>query len=214
MYARRFESLLANEVGKTDLSQRAPDDIARRFESLRDYRLLPAGRAKNVTPLSFLQMAAAILSITTVRPGYAGLAAKVLIGLRPVGGPNASFLRSATLAAAVECLLQDSTALSSFLELRVSDSEIYTNAHGRGAITFRSGDSILTAYYVHQNSISLLQSGAEQDFSHRDLISSAVTETIFYPPFFLRIANELKHEASTPPIPIAIPPEDEGEEAR
>jgi hypothetical protein len=61
MYARRFESLLADEVGKTDLSQRAPDDIARRFESLRDYRLLPAGRAKNVTPLSFVQMAAAIL---------------------------------------------------------------------------------------------------------------------------------------------------------
>jgi hypothetical protein len=53
MYAKRFESLLAAEVGKTDLSQRAPDDMAQRFESLRGYRLLPAGRTKNVTPLSF-----------------------------------------------------------------------------------------------------------------------------------------------------------------
>lgn len=43
MYAKRFQSLLAGEVGKTDLSQRAPDDMAQRFESLRGYRLLPAG---------------------------------------------------------------------------------------------------------------------------------------------------------------------------
>jgi len=37
MYARRFESLLAGEVGKTDLSHRAPDDMPQRFESLRGY---------------------------------------------------------------------------------------------------------------------------------------------------------------------------------
>jgi hypothetical protein len=50
MFAKRFESLLSAELAKTDLSQRQPDDIALRFESLRGYRLLPAGRSKNVTP--------------------------------------------------------------------------------------------------------------------------------------------------------------------
>src|ERR1700722_17338018 len=91
MYARRFESLLAEEVGKTDLSQRAPDDMPQRFESLRGYRLLPAGRTKNVTPLSRSQMAAAFLSGATTRPGFAGLAAKVLSDLRAAGGERASF---------------------------------------------------------------------------------------------------------------------------
>ena len=83
MYARRFESLLAEEVGKTDLSQRAPDDIPQRFESLRGYRLLPRGRTKNVTPLSLAQMATAILAIATVKPGYAGLAGKTSAAFAP-----------------------------------------------------------------------------------------------------------------------------------
>lgn len=214
MYARRFESLLAEEVGKTDLSQRAPDDMPQRFESLRGYRLLPAGRTKNVTPLSLAQMAAAILAITTVKPGFAGLAGKTLGSLRPVGGVEASFQECATLGGAVECLLQNAAALDSFLELRVSDSEIYTNAHGRGAITYRSGDGFTTAYYVHQNALSLFQSGAEEDFNPRDLISSAVTETVFYPPFFRRIVSALKHEDSAPPMPPVIDPRDEDEETR
>jgi hypothetical protein len=214
MYARRFESLLAGEVGKTDLSQRAPDDMPQRFESLRGYRLLPAGRTKNVTPLSLAQMATAILAITTVKPGFAGLAGITLGSLRPVGGAEASFQECATLASAIECLLHNPAALDSFLELRVSDSEMYTNAHGRGAITYRSGDGVATAYYVHQNALSLFQSGAEEGFDPRDLISSAVTETVFYPRFFRRIVRELKREASAPPMPPVIDPRDEDEETR
>lgn len=214
MLASRFESLLAEEVGKTDLSRRAPNDMLERFESLRGYRLLPAGRTKNVTPLSLAQMATAILAIATVKPGYAGLAGKTLSNLHPVGGAEASFLKCATLGSAVECLLQSPAALDAFVELRVSDSEIYINAHGRGAIMYRSGGGILTAYYVHQNACSLFQSGSEKDFVSSDIISSAVTETVFYPPFFRRIVSELKREASAPPIPSFIDPRDEDEETR
>src|SRR5437879_6421607 len=114
MYAKRFESLLAEEVGKTDLSQRAPDDIPKRFESLRGYGLLPTGRTKNVTPLSLPQMATAILAIATAKPGYAGTAGKVLSNLRPVGGIEASFQECATLGSTLECLLQNPTALDTF----------------------------------------------------------------------------------------------------
>jgi hypothetical protein len=214
MFARRFESLLAGEIRSTDLSQRPPDDIARRFESLRGYRLLPAGRTKNVTHLSFAQMAAALVSIATAKPGYAGLAAKVLCGLRPVGGVEASFQACANFGGAVEYLLQDPAALDSLVELRVSDSEIYTNAHGRGAISYRSGDRVMTAYYVHQTARSLFGAGAEQNFDHRDLISSAVTEKVFYPPFFRRIADELKREAAAPPMTAVVDPRDEEEEIK
>ena len=159
-------------------------------------------------------MATAILAIATVKPGYAGLAGKTLSGLRPVGGVEASFQKCATLGAAVQCLLQSPAALDSFLELRVSDSEIYTNAHGRGAITYISGDDVLTAHYVHQNARSLFRAGAEEDFDPGDLISSVVTEMVFYPSFFRQIVGELTREASTPLIPPAIDPQDEDEETR
>ena len=111
MFAQQFKSLLAEEFGKTDLSQRAPDDMPQRFESLRGYRLIPAGRTKNVSPLSLAQMATAILAIATVKPGYAGLAGKTLSSLRPVGGVEVSFQKSATLVNAVECLLKNPAAL-------------------------------------------------------------------------------------------------------
>ncbi|HWF95204.1 MAG TPA: methylamine utilization protein MauJ [Xanthobacteraceae bacterium] len=214
MLARRFESLLAEETGKTDLSQRAPDDIPRRFESLRGYRLLPTGRTKNVTHLTLSQIATAILSVATVKPGYAGLAGTILTKLHAVGGVDASFHGCVDLGGAVERLIESPTARESLLELRISDSEIYTNAHCRGAIIYSSGDAVAMAHYVGHTAVSLLQPGAEKGFNHRELISSVITEIVFYSPFFRRIANELKREASAPRIPVAVPPEDEDEEAR
>lgn len=211
MLARRFESLLADEVGKTDLGQRAPDDIPLRFESLRGSRLLPTGRTKNVTPLSISQMATTILSVATVRPGFAGLAGKVLRSLLPVGGEEDSFQRCATLGDAIERLLQDSAALDTLLEVRVSDSEMYTNAHGRGAITYQSDDRILTTYYVHPHAASRA-TGA--NFDSRDLISSAVTEIVFYPAFFRRIVREIERDGKTQPKALTIPQEDEDDETR
>lgn len=214
MLARSLESLLADEAAKTDLSQRMPDDMPLRFESLRGYRLLPSGRTKNATHLSIAQIATAILAITTAKPGFAGLAGKILSGLRPVGGIEASFQGCATLGHAIECLLEKPAACAALLELRVSDSEIYTNAHGRASITYRDGEEIKTAHYVGHNAVSLLQSGAEKDFNARELISSVITEMVFYPWLFRRVANELEREARAPSVPVAVDPRDEDEETR
>jgi hypothetical protein len=82
MLARQLETLLAEEFGKTDLSECMPGDVAQRFDSLRDYRLLPTGRTKNVTHLTVPHIVSAILSLVTVKPGFAGLAAKVLASRR------------------------------------------------------------------------------------------------------------------------------------
>lgn len=212
MFANRFASLLAEETSKTDLAQREPADIIHRFESLRGYRLLPAGRTKNVTHLSSAQMTAAILSTATAKPGFAGLAATVLSGLRPVGGVDASFNGRATLGEAIACLIENSQMLESFVELRVSDSEMHTNAHGRGAIVYRCGDILKTAYYVGQTALTSQQAGAEKNFNPRDTISSVVTETVFFPWLFQRINRELKREASMPPVTPVIDPRDEDEE--
>ncbi len=214
MFARGLEALLADEARKTGLAQRSPDDLPQRFESLRGYALLPRGREKNVKHLSFPEIVAGILSLATVKPGFAGFAAEVLGSLSPVGGTDASFKGSGTFGKAIERLLEDPATSNSLLEVRVSDSEIYTNSHGRATIVYRSGDNIFTAHYGSHLARSALEPGAEKTFNSRDFISSVVTEMVFYPPFFRRLANQLKREASLPPVVIPIDPRDEDEEAR
>jgi hypothetical protein len=214
MLARRLESLLAEQTAKTDLSQRLPDDIVKRFESLRGYRLLPVDRAKNTTHLSHSQITSAILSMGTSQPGFAGLAATILTKLRPVGGAEASFQACVTLGDAVERLLVSPDAIKLLLEVRISNSEFYTNAHCRGSITYVSDDIATTAHYVGQTAASLLREGADKTFNPRELISSVTTEMVFYPRFFQRIADELEREARMPQMPVVLDPEDDDEETR
>jgi hypothetical protein len=116
------------------------------------------------------------------------------MSLRPVGGRNASFENSETFGAALAALVKEEAAIEGLLEVRASDSEIYTNAHGRGVIVYKDGRSEKSAYYVHQNAVSLMGAGSEKSFNPRDLISSMITETLLFPTLFRKIANELKRE--------------------
>lgn len=212
MIAKRLETILANEARKTDLSQRSPADMVQRFQSLRGSRLLPKGRGKNAQHLSLAEIVAGIFSIATVKPGFSGLASKVLKDLRPVGGIEYSFERCATFGKAVETVLDNPDTLNSLIEIRVSDSEIYKNGYCRAAIEYVSGDSKTTANYVGKLAISLLQPGAEKTFDPRQLISSVITETVFYPSFFQRIDRELRREIPGLAVPFAVDPEEEDEE--
>jgi hypothetical protein len=194
MLATRLEGILANEVRKLSLSAREPGDLLQRFESLRGSGLLPRGRAKNHQHLSYPEIVAAILSVTTAKPGFAGIVSKALLDLRPVGGSASSFTQCATFGQAVRAILEDESALGTLVEVRVSDSEIYTNGHCRAAIQYASESSAKTAYYVGQTASSLLRAGAEKTFDSRQLISTVVTETIFYPSFFRRLRRGLEKE--------------------
>jgi hypothetical protein len=214
MIAKRLETILANEAGKTDLSQRSPADMVQRFQSLREYGLLPKGRGKNAQHLSLAEIVNGILSIATVKPGFAGLVAKVLRDLRPVGGIEASFERCITFGKAVEAVLDNSNALDSLIEIRVSDSEIYKNDHCRATIEYLSGDTKKTANYVGKLAVSLLQPGAEKTFDPRQLISSVITETVFYPLFFRGLYRGLKKEMPELTAPFVTDPEEEDEENR
>jgi hypothetical protein len=214
MIAKRLETILADEARKTDLSQRSPADIVQRFQSLREYGLLPKGRRKNAQHLSLAEVGNGILSIATVKSGFAGLASKVLNDLRPVGGIDASFERCITLGKAVEAVLDNSSTLDSLIEIRVSDSEIYKNGYCRATVEYVSGDTKKTANYVGKLAVSLLQPGAEKTFDPRQLISSVITETVFYPSFFRRLDRELKKEIPEQTAPFVTDPEDEDEETR
>src|SRR5262249_19706785 len=115
------------------------------------------------------------------------------------------------LGKVVEAVLDNSSTLDSLIEIRVSDSEIYNNAHCRASVEYVSGDRKETANFVLKNGVSLLQPGAEKTFDPRQLISSVITETVFYPAFFRRLVGELKEEIPhlTPPFVTDLEEDDE-----
>lgn len=194
MIAKRLETLIANEMRDTDIARRNEAEMVQRFQKLRDFGVLPKSRGKNADDLSSLEIVSAILSIITVKPGFAGVAAKTLIKLCPVGGPNASFGKADSFGMALATLFEDSNALESLVEVRVSDSEIYTNCHGRGVIIYHDGNREKESYYVGETAISLLQPGAEKKYDPRDRNSCMITETVFLPRFFEKIKRELQRE--------------------
>lgn len=214
MIAKQLEAIIAEEAEKTDFSHRSSADMVQRFQSLRGYGLLPRGRGKNAQHLILSQVAAGILSISTEKPGYSGLASKVLMKLRPVGGVDASFEGCGTFGKAIEAILDNSDALASLVEIRVSGSEIYNNGYGRAAIEYRTGDTQKTAHFIGELAVSLLQPGAEKNLNPRDLISSVIKETVFFPPFFDRISREIRIEIPKHTLPLEINHDEEDEEAR
>ncbi len=168
--------------------------MAERIEKLHGYGLLPQGRGKNLKHLSLTEVASGILSVVTVQPGFAGLAVKVLMGLCPVGGIEASFVRCSTFGKAIEVILTDPDVLSSLIKVRVSDSEIGTNSNGLAAIDYVAGDTIKTAYYIGSTAVSVLQPWCGENIRSGVKFSPVVTETVFYPSFFKRLDRELKRK--------------------
>lgn len=192
MIAKRLETL----VGSTVRCNEA--EIVQRFQKLRDVGLLPTSRGKNADHLTSDQIVSGILSVVSARPGFAGVTTKFIRGLHPVGGVEASFGNAGTFGQALACLFADESLLACVREVRVSDSEIYTNSCGRAAIFYREGKQEKTAYYVRKDALSLMQKGAEITYDPRDLISDAITEIVFFPRLFQQIAREvIEHERFT-----------------
>ncbi|MCG8510110.1 MAG: hypothetical protein MI741_12855, partial [Rhodospirillales bacterium] len=189
MIAKQLESILADKAAKTDFSHRSPSDLVQRFQSLRGFGLLPKGRGKNAQQLSSSEVVAGILSLVTETPGKAGIASKVLKGLRPVGGVEASFEKCATFGEALARILEDRESVASLVEVRVSGSEIAINSHGRAAITYVSEGLPKTTYFVGQTALSLFQRGAEETFNPLSQHSPIINETIFSQRFFYRVSR-------------------------
>ncbi len=130
MFAKNLEHVLAEALGKSDVSPIDLADIAERFESLRGYGRLPRGRANRATPLSSSETAAAILGLVASNAKWAGHAVAIIGDLRPVGGAGVAFHGVANLSAAIECLLNDSGARDGLVSLTVSAAESAINCNG------------------------------------------------------------------------------------
>lgn len=112
MFAKSLEYILAERLQGSDFLPDGIPEVSARFESLRAYGLLPRGRENRVKRLSNAEIAAGILSLVSLRPGWAGHAAIVLKDLRPVGGQQASCWGAETLMAAIETILTDANDIS------------------------------------------------------------------------------------------------------
>jgi hypothetical protein len=105
MYAKNLARILGLLLQNSDVSYSAPQEMDQRFESLRRYGRLPRGREQREEKLSPQHIAAAVFGLIPLHPGWAGHVAIVLDGLRPVGGPGASFFEAKTISGVVETLL-------------------------------------------------------------------------------------------------------------
>jgi hypothetical protein len=188
MKAKQLEAIVGTELGLGEA------EMVQRFQRLRDMQLLPVSRGRNAEHLTRAGIVCGLLSVVAERPGFAGQTTKILCGLRPVGGPKKGFGQAATFAEALEAALNNETLLNSVLEIRITDSEIYTNSNGRGVIVYRrdGDDCEHKTYYVRSQAVSLLQEGAEETYNPRDLISSMIRETVVHPHILKRIAHEVR----------------------
>jgi len=118
MFAKNLEIALAYLCEKGDVSHSIPQEFTARLDALRRYSKLPRGRERRDQLLTSSEIASAILGLATVNPNWAGHAASILSGLRPIGGMGASFFGTSTLQESIAYILTDATARNSVVRLR------------------------------------------------------------------------------------------------
>jgi hypothetical protein len=188
MKAKQLEAIIGTETGIGEA------EMVQRFQKLRDMQLLPVSRGRNAEHVTRAAIVSGFLSVVAERPGFAGMTTQILRGLRPVGGSATGFAHAETFAAALEAALQNEVLLDSVAEIRITDSEVYTNSKGRGVIFFRTGDGEHATYYVRGECLTLLGHGAEITYNPRDLISSMIREVVVFPHVLKRIAHQVRED--------------------
>jgi hypothetical protein len=184
MRAKRLEAILCEEmaIGEAEMVQR--------FQKLRDMRLLPTSRGRNAEDIASDAVVFGLLSVVADRPGFAGMTANRLRSLVPVGGWERGFAQAKTFGAALEAALSDEALLGSVREIRITDDEVYTNSHGRGAIFYVSDGVERSTYYIGGETLT-----SSESYDPRALLSSMIHEVVIFPDVLKRIAYELRqHE--------------------
>jgi hypothetical protein len=186
MKAKQLEAILSDELGIGEA------EMVQRFQKLRDMQLLPVSRGRNAEHITPDAIVSGLLSVVAKRPGFAGMTAKLLRGLRPVGGPANGFAQAKTLGEAILAALNNEALLNTVAEIRLTDGEVSNNSHGRGGILFHTGDCEQATYYVRGENLTLLRVGARYD--PRDLMSSMISEIVVFPAVLKRIARQVRDD--------------------
>jgi len=203
MYAKTLERILALLCERSDVSPGTYAEMIDRFRSLRDYGRLPRGRARREEKLSQAHIAAAVFGLVAVHPKWAGHVAILLEGLRPVGGPGASFFATETLGDAIAVLLTNEDARRGFIRLTATVAETGVNSNGGAEILYERDGYKRHAYFVPRYAVSLLQAGREIGFDpdRSRLNAPATREMSFNARFFERLAQEYELAERFPAAP-------------
>ena len=164
----------------------ALDQTQKRFESLRGYSLLPRGRENAGVRLSNEQIASAVLGFTHPAPGFAGHASLILGGLRPVGGPNASFKAAQDLRDAVATLIETGDINTDLARLTLCVEQGFTDDEYTALIYLREDGRPKTVSFVSKYAYSLLGLGAEEGYDHEQLDQLTAVQRSFGSGFFSR----------------------------
>ncbi|MGE4046271.1 MAG: hypothetical protein AB7F35_15550 [Acetobacteraceae bacterium] len=186
MKAKRLEVILGTGL------RIGPAEMVQRFQRLRDNRMLPTSRGRNAEDLTTEGIVFGLLSVVDERPGFAALTAKTLGYLQPVGGVAGSFAEASSLRQALITTIENQALLDSIREIRLTNSEIYTNSFGRSAIFYSAERTENVTYYVEKTAITLLQRGAKQAYDPRAQISSMIREIVIYPRVLKDIVKEIR----------------------
>lgn len=214
MYAKNLENLLTKLCRETDISAQDDRTVAQRFESLRNYSRLPRGRQNQERSLTPQQIAYAILGLVPVMPGYAGEAAIVLAGLKPVGGKSASFNDSENLLATVVALLNVADGYPGSMRLMLSVAGSAANSHCIAKLELREPEGARDIWFVHQNAVSQLQPGAERDFNPDNYLAHCGRQMSVSKRFLAEIGRTIEEFWHHPPMNASDGSEYDAEEAR
>ncbi|MCA1515633.1 methylamine utilization protein MauJ [Bradyrhizobium sp. NBAIM01] len=209
MYAKNLARILGLLCQDSDVSHSIPQEFDDRFDSLRRYGKLPRGRERREEQLTPHHIAAAIFGLVPLHPGWAGHVAIVLGGLRPVGGPGASFFGAETISDVVGILLAVEEARKSFIRMTLTVAETGVNSNGGAEVVYLHDGQKRRAYFVPDGAISLLSPGAENGFDpdRNRMNAPAMREMSFNQEFFRRLARECALAER-----FAAPPEGDGSE--
>lgn len=214
MFAKNLEIALAYLCEKGDVSHSLPQEFAARFDALRRYGKLPRGREKRDQSLTSSEIASAILGLAPVHPNWAGDAAFILSGLRPIGGAAASFFGTSTLQESIAYILTDAAARHSVVRLSVSAAERGVNSNGYAALSYEIDGIRRRTFYGRAEVVSLMQPGAERDFDPGEPYSTVSKETVFNRRFFQHLAEEMQSADAFPTPPAGDGSEYDAEEAQ
>lgn len=215
MLAEQLETILRELCRKADASLPEQGEITTRFSALRGYGRLPRGRENRGRPLSDCQIAAAVLGLASVLPGWAGHAAAILERLQPVGGVGAGFGRAATFGDAIVATLQDAGLRGSVIAVRMSLAEGGTNSNGLASVEHEDEGRRRITSYVSPLAVSLTAPGAGADLDPSWRHAPFGREATFGRPFLEKVAVAVSRARANPRPPIGDGTEyDEGDAQR
>lgn len=190
MNAKQLSSLLCELGENSDVTSDTQIEMNQRFESLRNYGLLPRGRENRGNILTNEEIINTILSLAATKPAWAGHVALFLKKLKPVGKIVNIFGNVMTLTEALSNVLIDKSLREAIVTVRLSTSEIGINSNGMATITYQYNSEYQQLSFVPILVTPSIQN-EEQSFNSELRYASVNRELVFNQYFFLKLVKEI-----------------------